>query len=330
MKKTLIIILLLLNFSGYSQSSETGKKVDWNGYTQLRATSNFDDYSSLMVRRLKFWLKSTPAFSHHWSYKIQGVFTSKMQERLFLQDVKISYKTGLFSLDFGQFVPAYSLEWTQPDYRIPTLERSNVINALHTDGSLGVRDLGVQLNYHSKNKIFETHLGVFNGYGIKQYRFNNSGFMLSHKTAYNMFFNYKKLQIGYSFQYRKADKMKIPKVLLDTIYYSGNDVRYNLFARYESQKLQLQAEYLTAYLNDDLASGYYLLSSYHWKKNQIVASYEFYKDLIKEPHHPYYHLGYNYLIHQNKIKLFLDNSFQVIDGKIDNYTASMQLQIFFN
>ena len=330
MKKTLIILLLLLNFSGYSQSSETGKKVVWNGYTQLRATSNFDDYSSVMVRRLKFWLKSTPEFSEHWSYKIQGVFTSKMLEQFFLQDVKISYKTGQFSFDFGQFVPTYSLEWTQPDYRIPTLERAKVINVLHTDGSLGVRDLGVQLNYRSKDKILETHLGVFNGYGIKQYRYHNSGFMMSHKTAYNIFFNHQTVQLGYSVQYRKADKIKIPKVLPDSVYYTGNDVRYNLFAQYKSKQFQLQAEYLNAYLNDDFAYGYYILSAYHWKKNQIVASYEFYKDLIKEPHYPYYHLGYNYLINQNKIKLFLDNTFQVIDGKIANYTAGIQLQFFFN
>lgn len=330
MKNIFLILILFTGFYGYSQGSQTGEKVKWNGYTQLRASTNLMDNTSAMVRRLKFWIKSPDEFSQHWSYKVQVLFSSWKQERLFLQDVKFNYKTGNFSIDMGQFVPTYSLQWTQPDYLIPALERAKVVNALHTDGSLGVRDIGVQLNYHSKNNLLETHLGLFNGYGIKEYRFNHNGFMVSHKTAYNIFFNKKKVQFGYSLQYRKADNLKIPKVLPDWVYYSGNDYRYNLFVRYESRQFRLQAEYLTAYLNDDLAYGYYILSSYNWRKNQIVASYEYYKDMIKENNKPYYRLGYNYLIKKNKIKLFLDNYFQILDGAIDNYTGSIQLQFFFN
>ena len=330
MKNILLFIIILTGIYGYSQESQTGGKVKGNGYIQLRATTNLKDNTSAMVRRLKFWMKSPDEFSQHWSYKVQVLFSSWKQERLFLQDAKVNYKTGLFSFDIGQFVPAYSLQWTQPDFLIPALERAKVVNALHTDGSLGVRDIGLQVNFHSKNNLLETHLGLFNGYGIKEYRFNHNGFMMSHKTAYNLFFNKKKVQFGYSVQYRKADNMKIPKVLPDSVYYSGNDYRYNLFVRYESRQFRLQAEYLTVYLNDDFAYGYYILSSYNWKKNQIVASYEFYKDLIKENKNPNYRIGYNYLIKKNKIKVFLDNYFQVIDGKIENYNAGIQLQLFFN
>ena len=330
MKINLLIILLLLNFYGYSQGSEMGKKVVWNGYTQLRATSNFDDYSSVMIRRLKFWLKSTPEFSEHWSYKIQVLFTSKMRERLFLQDAKINYKTGLFSFDFGQFVPTYSLEWTQPDYKIPSLERTKAVNALHPDGTMGVRDRGVQVNFHSKNHSIETHLGAFNGCGIKEYKFDNQGYMFSHKTAINIPLSKNKLQVGYSLMYRFAHQMHIKKVLPDTLLYTGTDLRYNIFAMFKSKFLDMQAEYLNADFDKGLnANGYYVLSVFNIKKSQIVVSFEDYKNTFANNHYPYYRLGYNYRLNKNKLKVFLDNYFQVIDGHIDNYYISIQLQLFF-
>jgi len=329
MKKTLLIILIILSIRGFSQSNESLKKVNWNGYIQLRALSNFDDYSSAMVRRLKFWLKSSPEFSKHWSYKIQVLFTSKMQERLFLQDAKMSYKTGLFSFDFGQFVPAYSLQWTQPDWKIPSLERAIVVNALHPDGTMGVRDIGIQTNFHTKNKLIETHFGIFNGYGIKQYRFDNQGYMVSHKTTVNIPMPKNKLQIGYSLMYRYAHKMHFKKVLPDTLLYSGIDLRYNIFAMFKSKLLEMQAEYLNAGFDQGLnANGYYVLSAINVKKNQIVMAFEDYKNTYMD-HHPYYRLGYNYLINNNKIKVFFDNYFQLIEGKIENYYASLQLQMFF-
>ena len=330
MKISIIIILILVGFYSFSQTNDKPKKVDWNGYTQLRATSNFNDYSSVMVRRLKFWLKSTPDFSEHWSYKVQVLFTSWMQERFFLQDAKINYKTGLFNFDIGQFVPKYSLQWTQPDYKIPSLERAMAVNALYPNGTMGVRDIGVQANFHTKNNLIETHLGAFNGYGIKEYRFNNQGYMLTHKTAINIPLPKNKLQVGYSLMYRYAQDLQIKKVLFDTLLYTGTDIRYNVFALFKSKFIELQAEYLNADFEDGLnANGYYILSAINIKKSQIVLSFEDYKNTYADNHNPYYRFGYNYLINKNKIKVFLDNYFQVINSKIENYYASIQLQMFF-
>ena len=330
MKNTLITILIFFSFSSFSQTTKNPPKADWNAYTQLRATSNFDDYSSVMVRRLKFWLKSTPEFSEHWSYKVQTTFTSLHQETFFLQDVKLGYKTGQFSFDLGQFVPEYSLQRFQHDFDIAAIERAIVINALIPDGTIGVRDIGAQGNFHTKNNLIETHFGVFNGYGVKEYRFDNQGYMASHKTAINIPLSKNKLQIGYSLMYRYAQDLQIKKVLADTLLYTGTDIRYNFFAMFKSKFIDLQAEYLNADFEDGLnANGYYILSAINFKKSQIVLSFEDYKSTYASNHNPYYRLGYNYLINKNKIKLFLDNYFQVIDGKIDNYYASIQLQLFF-
>ena len=330
MKQKLLIILIFLSYYAFSQTKENSNKVNWNGYIQLRATSNFNDYSSVMVRRLKIWLKSTPDFSGHWLYKIQAIFTGWMQERFFLQDAKITYKTGLFSFDIGQFVPQYSLQWTQPDYNIPTLERAIAVNALHPDGTMGVRDLGAQANFHTKNKMLYTHFGIFNGYGIKEYRFKNSGYMISHKTAINIPLPKNKLQVGYSLMYRYAKDLRIKKVFPDTLMYTGNDIRYNIFALFESKYLDLQAEYLNADFDDGMSAyGYYLLSAVNIKKSQIVFSFEDFKNTYSDNHNPFYRVGYNYLMNKNKIKVFLDNYFQIIDSKVENYYASIQLQMFF-
>ena len=235
MKKLVLISFLLgLTIVAFSQRQSLLSEPEFNGYIQIRAVSNLADYNSFMVRRLKLWVKSEPQSSHGWFYKIQTTLTSKEDEKFFLQDVKLGYRDGRFSFDIGQFVPQYSLERFESDYKIPTLERAKVINCLIPDGTLGVRDLGAQVNYHTKNKLLETHLGIFNGYGIKEYRFRNQGFMVTHKTELNFPLQNSELKVGYSLQYRKIQGLAFPKILPDTISYSGSDVRYDLFAMFKT------------------------------------------------------------------------------------------------
>jgi len=315
----------------FSQDLNFKKNIDFNGYIQIRGISNFDDYTSFSMRRLKLWVKSKPEFSEHWSYKIQTTFSSFLQEKFFLQDVKIGYKTGLFSFNIGQFVPQYSLQRFQPDYKIAPIERAKVINALIPNGTLGVRDIGLQVNFETKSKILKTHLGIFNGYGIKEYRFNNKGVMLTHKSELNIPVKQDKIKIGYSLQYRYAENLQLRFILPDSVLFSGHDFRYNLFAMYKSKRLKVQAEFLNADLDGSRAYGYYFLSAINIKKNQIVLSVEDYNDLIAETtDKPFYRVGYNYFIKDYKIRLSLDNYFQINADKIEKYYASIQLQIFLN
>jgi len=328
MKKLSVLLFLLFTISAFSQ--ENLAKLEWNGYTQLRASSNFIDNNSFSLRRLKLWMKSSPEFSEHWSYKVQATISSIAQEKFFLQDVKIAYTLGLFSVDFGQFVPEYSLQRFQSDYSLSTIERAKAIDALIPSGMLGVRDIGIQANLHSKNKRIQTHFGIFNGYGIKEYRFQNQGYMLSHKTTLDIPLNQNKFQIGYSLQYRYAQNLEIPKVLPDSFLYTGNDFRSNIFVHFQARFFELQAEYLNANFEGEKAEGFYFLSTLNVNKNQFVFSYEKYADLIEETtDKPYYRLAYNYLINKNKIKLHFDNFFQINEGEIENYIASIQMQVFF-
>ncbi len=91
-------------------------------------------------------------------------------EKPTLQDVKGFYHWKQFRLNFGQFVPHYSLQRFQHDFNIPMAERAAVINALIPDGTLEVRDIGIEGYWQNKNKTIESWLGIFNGNGIKEYR----------------------------------------------------------------------------------------------------------------------------------------------------------------
>lgn len=328
--KLLLFFIIATTENLFAQKNNLLRKTDWNAYAQIRFTTNFNNNYNFSLHRLKLWLKSAPDFSEHWSYKIQTTLSGKKNEIFFLQDVKLGYKTGNFSLDIGQFVPEYSLERFEADFLLPTIERAKVIDCLIPNGTLGVRDIGIQVNIKTKNNFLHSYFGIFNGYGIKEYRLNNKGVMLTNKTAVNFNINNSKIETGYSAMYRKADMQILPEILSDTVSFSGNDFSYNLFVKFKSKYFEIQGEYLTAFIGKQKAEGYYILSDFNFGKHQIVFAFEDYKDLISEtPDLPYYLFGYNYSFNKYKLKLFFDNFFQIYSQKIKNYTASVQLQLFF-
>ncbi len=332
MKKFYIVLVIsILYFTSPAQKSENiFRQTEFNAYSQIRFSVNFDDNFNFSLRRLKMWLKSAPDFSEHWSYKIQVITSGSKKEMFFLEDAKIGYKTGIWSFDFGQFVPQYSLQRFQSDYRLPVIERAKAVDCIIPNGTLGVRDAGIQATVKTENNAVQSSIGVFNGYGIKEYRFNNKGVMLTNKTVFNIPFENGNLQTGWSGQFRKAENLKIPEVLSDSVLFSGDDLRYNFFVNYVYKNFKIQGEYLTAFFDKEKSEGWYLLSSLILnKKNEIVFAYEDYKDLISETDDlPYFHIGYNYLINSYKLKLFFDNYFQINNNSIQNYTASVQLQVF--
>ena len=327
-KYILLFLLMTGTVQSFAQNTDA-RKVAWNGYTQLRFSSNFNDVNSFAMRRMKLWIKSGSGFIKNWGFKVQTTITSYQNEKFLLQDVLVNYRTGNFKFTFGQFIPHYSLQRFQPDFKIPLTERAAVINALIPDGTLGVRDIGIEAEYSSPNKILKAWFGVFNGNGIKKYRLNNQGIMLTQKTQATIIHQH--LRAGYSLMYRKADQLKIHFVLPDSVIFSGNDVRFNLFAEYQTGDFHIQAEYLWASLNKQVADGWYLLAQYNINKNQIIASWNQYNDLINTiSDAPVVQLGYNYALKGDKLKLMLDNGFRIDDGRVSHYLTTIQIQLFFN
>lgn len=325
--KFVLLILFSISLSLRAQQPFAKSSIDWHGYTQFRFTTDFNNENNFSMQRLKFWIQSSPDFSRHWGFKVQTTLSGNQNEQFFLQDVMVFYRFNQFKLNFGQFVPEYSLERFQPDYTVPLTDRAPVINALIPNGTLGVRDLGMEMGWQSTNRKIQSWIGLFNGYGIKVYRPNNSGFMITHKTIFRLTSAF---SAGYSVMFRKANDLKLKNILPDSILFSGNDFRYNFFAEYQTNSFHIQAEYLSAYLNASHSDGYYVLAAYNFHKNQLVASWNQYNNLINSiSNTPEIHLGYNYLFNQDKIKLMVDNGFQIVNNGLTGYILTMQFQLFF-
>ncbi|PJF33474.1 MAG: hypothetical protein CUN57_02070, partial [Phototrophicales bacterium] len=117
----------------------------------------------------------------------------------------------------------------------------------------------------------------------------------------------------------------------DTVLFSGDDIRFNLLAKWQTGRFNIQGEYLSARLDNDRADGWYILTSYNLGKSQLVGSFNRYNDLIStSSDDPVIHLGYNYLAKGDKLKFMIDNGAAVADGGLNNYFVTLQVQMFFN
>ncbi len=329
------IVLVLITMPGLAQTpARPTDKIEWHGYTQLWASTNFDNTYSVALRRLKFWMTSGPAFSEHWSFNVQAIFTSMGHEKFFLQNAFGQYrnKSGVSSVRFGQFIPKFSLQYFQHDYLMSSIERANIIMAGIPDGTLGVRDLGAQYTLKAAKKHLEVNFGLFNGYGIKQYRLNDGGgYLLTHNLSYTIKRKNALWKFGYSVMFRKAVKLELKHILPDSVLFSGNDFRYDVYAMFNSKHFDIQGEYLSGWLNGNRFDGYYALATIKANaKNEVYLSYEKYNDLISSTsNNPWFITGYNYLIKHHDIMLTLDTRFQKDNGRLNNIT-SLQFQIFFH
>ncbi len=328
------LLLILATLPGFAQQADRPTdKVVWHSYAQFWANTDFDNSYSVSLRRLKFWIASGPAFSKNWSFNVQALFSSLAHEKFFLQNVFGQYRnnSGVSSIRFGQFTPKFSLQRFQHDYLIAALERARVINYAIPNGTLGVRDLGIQYTLKAAQKHLEVNFGVFNGYGIKQYRINYSGYMLTHNLSYTIKKANSSWKFGYSLMYRKAEDLQLKHILPDSVLFTGNDFRCDVYALFSNKHLDIQAEYLNGWLNGGRLYGYYALATVKInKKNETYLSYDKYSDLISTTDgHPWYIAGYNYLIKNHNLMLTLDTRFRKENGSLRNIT-SFQFQMFFH
>ena len=261
--------------------------------------------------------------------KIQTTLSSNFNETFILQDVMLRYKSNAFSLKMGQFIPEYSLERFEHDYSLPFSERSIVVDRLIPNATMGVRDIGLEGSYKAPSGVFQTWLGIFNGYGIQEYRINHPGIMITQKTVFHVLKNH--WLAGYSLMYRKADRLAIPKVLPDGVLFTGDDFRFNFFSKIQWSTFNFQTEYFYANLNDHYANGYYFMATWTKNKQSIAASYNQFTDLINSTSDdPEIHLAYSYLFKGDYIKLMLDNGIKAGNHSLYDYFVILQFQFFIH
>ncbi len=328
-KVTIILITILLvciNLSAFAQ-----QKINWNGYLQFRFFDNYLNQTNFSVRRAKFWLNgATPGMDGNWGYKVQANFMQQVKFQFLLQDVLVNYKINNIEITAGQFVPNFSLQRKQPDYKISLDERASFVNALVPGAETMARDIGVELKF-GDNKLGFTSIGFFNGNGAnnvsskRNFLFVNSGnlFLLNNSKL--------KLELGYSLSYRSAHDLEFGKIFGNSFSFTGNDFRFGYDGKFNVDNFEFQTEYIQANLGAQKSSGYYVLIDYLFAvKNLISISVEQFYDLNPSTiDDPWYVIGYSYLVKGNDIKISLDNKFQFNSNKTNSLTT-FQIQYFFN
>ena len=183
-------ILTFFFFLTLASPSFSQQKVDWNGYLQYRFSDNHLEQSNFSVRRAKFLVfGNLPLESgDSWNYKLQAIFYQQVQYKFWLQDVLVSYKTNGLEFTAGQFVPDFSMQRKQPDYVIPLVERSIVVNSLVPAAETMARDIGLEVKLNN-SKIGSFNVGLFNGNGANNIS-KTKNFLIVNRGVFSLLNNY--------------------------------------------------------------------------------------------------------------------------------------------
>jgi len=323
--KTLMILL----FSSTVMFSQENQNFEWNGYGQFRLYKINDISEGFMIRRSKLWIKGVVPSSNSFSYKVTGIFTYSHSGYFGLLDAYGNYNFSNGYLRFGQQIPEFSLQREQPDWKIPVTERASVINRMIPAAQSFARDLGLQVHLNLMNNIWQIAGGVFNGDGANLKSHSSSNFLYSIRSSLKISLakNYT-WHIGASAMYRYADRYDFSLIFGKNSLYSGNDFRYGIETLLRLNRFEIQAEYISANFDGQIAYGYYLYANYNFTNtDQFVLSTEQLVDLNENTNDdPWLKMGYNHLFAKHDLKLMVSGGTQFND----NYSLTTQIQLFFN
>lgn len=305
------------------------QKFEWNGYGQFRLYKINNDSQGFMIRRAKLWVKGKVPNKDSFSYKVMGIFKYNKNGYFGLLDAygEYSFKTGY--LRFGQQIPEFSLQRLQPDWKIPVVERTSVIDRMIPAAQSSARDIGIQAHLNLLSRNWQIAAGIFNGNGANIKNHRSSNFLYNVRSTYklNIGDNYY-WHIGASVMYRKTDQSDFSLIFGSNNLYTGDDFRYGIETHLKFNKLEIQAEYINADFNEQNAHGFYAYANYNiTNKDQLVLQTEQLIDLNKNTNDdPWLNVGYNHLFSEHDLKLMVSGGTQFND----NYSLTTQLQIFFN
>ena len=328
MKYYKILILLLISVNILFAQNKN-KKFDWNGYGQFRFYKQNNNAQGFMVRRAKLWVKGNVPNTTNFTYKVMGIFKYSKTGYFGLLDVFGSYNFKYGYLRFGQQIPEFSLQRSQPDWKIPVLERAAIINKLIPSAQSSARDIGLQTHLNFFNKNLQIALGIFNGNGANLKKHSSSNFLYNIRSTYklNLGNNYY-WQIGTSAMYRKTYQSDFSFIFGNNKLYTGNDFRFGFESLLVLDKLEIQTELIKAVFDNLTSYGYYAMATYNFtNKDQVVLFTEQFIDLMKNTNNtPWLNAGYNRLLQNHKLKLMITAGTQFNK----NYFFTTQIQIFFN
>jgi Phosphate-selective porin O and P len=299
----------------------------WNGYAQLRWSGGAGRADAFRVRRAKLWLRAPAPSVPGLSTKVQAIFSGSNGGALSLQDALVEYGAGAATLRFGQFLPAFSLERSQPDALLPVSERAAVVDAVVPGTAQSARDVGLAVRLHPDSR-WELNLGAFRADGADA---GSRDLLLTERATLTLPLGSALLRVGESVAYRRVDEVGYSRILGAGERFTGRDLRWGAEARLAADGWSLQGEYLQARLGDDVAYGFYGLGEAEvGDRTSVTGSVERFHDLDPaSPTNTLVSAGVLRYIAGDETKLLAE--IRTRPGAADHATRFlMQFQLFLN
>ncbi len=337
MKTSIIIFVIIagavITNSAQAQDLKENSAINWQGYAQVRGSSDLDTSYNFSLNRLKFWVAGAHDFGRgQFIWHVKVLYSSKQGKYPALLDGYLGYKINNWQVLVGQQIPDFSLQRAQPDFLIPENSRTRTVASLVPGSTSAARDLGIQIKRSFSNQKGHLSVGVFNGTGANKITFAGNHYLLTSRLVYKIVDKPWYINLGASFMHRGFENQQFIPITLDPAELTGNDTRYAFEAETGNQHWQFQAEYISARINDQNTYGGYihgqrLLAN----KHLIFINLEDYHNDWQNSHHQYYTLGYSYHFAGDIAKITIDNRLvnNLSEKKLSNLLI-VQFQYMFN
>ena len=342
----------------YPNGEAKQKLLEWSSYLQLRYTGIEDGEDQYAVRRFKVMLQGS--LKPHVQYYLQGIFKDGNESGTdgtpYFQEAWIKYTAWKYGqITVGQFKPPFGMERFTPDWKLDTIDRSQVTDHLVPDGQLGdsfTRDYGVQLDSWLAAKRLYYAAAVFSGNGANN-SFRGNGPLITGRLI-GVLYNspphsgkQDRITLGGAVSTRQDHNQDFAAALPGTAalgyaQFSGRDTRANLQASADFSPVSLRSEYFYAWFDPNQAplvevhaSGFYVQGAVRFcRKFQGVAKYEtFNPDRAVRNKYDlrWTTLGLNWFIRRDRIRLGADYVFkhEAVDS-FPNNAVLVQFQYFIH
>jgi hypothetical protein len=233
--------------------------IQWHGYAQLRY-GRADPADGFSVRRAKLWATGAIPGVDDLTFKVQGIFHNGAAGAFVLQDVFAEYRRRALSVRIGQFIPAFSLQRSQPDYLVPLVERAAAVEILVPGARTMGRDIGAQALFASPSGSARLAAGFFNGAGADRNAVGEGDFLATGRLVLaKTLGGGTRGTLGGSLAWRRTKGMDVGVLSSQAGSFAGNDVRWGVDGRLANEDWEIQGEYLHADLDGETSSGYYAL-----------------------------------------------------------------------
>jgi len=342
----------------YPNEEPKAKPVEWSSYFQLRYTGIEDRDDLYAFRRFKVMLRGS--LKPHLQYYVQGIFKDGNESNTdgspYLQEAWIKYTGWKYGhLTVGQFKPPFGMERFTPDWKLATLDRSQVTDHLIPNGQLGdsfARDYGAQLDAWLARKRLYYAAALFSGNGANN-SFKGNGPLIAGRLIGVLYKSpphsgkQNRITLGGAVSTRKDHQQDFAATLPGTAAlgytrFSGRDTRANLQASADFSPVSLRGEYFHGWFDPNRAplvrvraSGFYVQGAVRFcRKFQGVSKYEGFnpdRGVRNKYDQRWTTLGLNWFIRQDRIRLGVDYVFkhEAVDS-FPNNAVLVQFQYFLH